>query len=90
MICNGCGGKGMPDLVPDCILGADVTEACNIHDYEYHLGLDKRAADRHFLDNLLACCSCENQFKFMARAKVAFAYFEAVTLAGGAFFGKEA
>ena len=87
-ICNGCGGKGVPDLVPDCILGADVTEPCNMHDYEFHLGKDFFGANRRFLHNLLAACQTDDIILFEARAKICFKYYEGVTCFGKHFFGK--
>lgn len=55
-ICNGCGAKGIGGyLVPDTMWGLPVTEACNIHDYDYHLGRckeNKDKADLRFLRNL--------------------------------------
>lgn len=86
-ICNGCGGKNMPGIIPDCILGANVEESCNIHDFGYSLGQDKRLEDRRFLFNLLSQCECENNVEFLARAEIAFKYFEAVTIFGHPFFG---
>jgi len=57
LICNGCGSaKAKFDFVPDTIYGLNITEACYIHDYGYHIGLtmdDKKAADTQFLQNML-------------------------------------
>ena len=55
-ICNGCGAKAARvDFVPDGVLGAKFTPACDIHDFMYWLGEDKREADRVFLHNLIVC-----------------------------------
>ena len=35
-ICNGCGSKGGVDVF-DTMWGLSVTEACNIHDYMWHV-----------------------------------------------------
>lgn len=88
-ICNGCGAKGGLSalLVPDCIIGADASLACDIHDYAYWLGRDKAAADRAFLHNLLALCWCDNTLLFLARAKVCVMYYEAVVACGQDSFG---
>lgn len=87
--CNGCGSKAAHlDLVPDCILGADVSLACDIHDHAYHLGLDKRRADISFFHNLLTLCQCESDFIFLSRAKICHAYFDAVVGFGNASFGQ--
>jgi len=56
-LCNGCGAKGFGGyLVPDTMLGLSMTEACNIHDYEYSIGKTiaaKDKADRTFLNNCI-------------------------------------
>lgn len=87
----GCGSKAAHiDLVPDCILGADVWLACAAHDHAYSLGIDKRRADISFFHNLLTLCQCDSDFIFLSRAKICHAYFEAVTGFGNASFGKGA
>jgi hypothetical protein len=87
-ICNGCGSKkAIVDFVPDGALGADFTPACDRHDYFYWLGGDKCKADRQFLYNLMVCCECEDKLLYIARCKIAFAYWEAVTLFGDSSFG---
>ena len=58
MFVNGCGPGGWKfDLIPDTMLGLSVTEACNIHDWDYTEGktqADKEAADERFLANCRA------------------------------------
>ncbi len=52
--CNGCGAKSGLD-VPDTFYGLDVSIACNIHDWMYHIGItlaDKLFADAIFRLNL--------------------------------------
>jgi hypothetical protein len=59
--CNGCGPKfhGIGDyLVPDNILGVNITDSCDIHDFQYSedvpFGNDtKNAADRSFRINMI-------------------------------------
>lgn len=56
-ICGGCGpGKGLLAwLIPDSFLGMSILAACEIHDYEYHIGEtdeDKSEADIGFRANL--------------------------------------
>ena len=55
-VANGCGPGGWKyDLVPDTILGLDVSECCNIHDWMYNEGAtetDKKRADRKLLENM--------------------------------------
>ena len=57
-VVNGCGPGGWKyDLVPDTIYGLKVTESCNSHDWDYHMGetdADKAAADLQLLCNLIA------------------------------------
>lgn len=59
-LCNGCGPAGWKyDIIPDQILGCYVGEACNIHDYEYHLGQTeehRKRADENFYNNLIKIC----------------------------------
>lgn len=56
-ICNGCGPRGVFDFVGDSIWGVYIGEACNIHDYMYHVAeaniKAKEEADRVFLNNML-------------------------------------
>lgn len=87
-ICNGCGSKAAAvDLVPDAVLWADFTPACDRHDYEYWLGHDKPGADRRFLHNLLVCSYTDNKALYLLRARAAFAYFVAVVEFGASSFG---
>jgi hypothetical protein len=56
--CNGCGPQGGIGLrilsycIPDSFFTLDISEACNIHDYCYIIGMDKKEADNLFLDNM--------------------------------------
>lgn len=56
-ICNGCGPQGWKfDIIPDTMWFLDISEACNAHDFMYHVARptvkDKDEADRVFLNNL--------------------------------------
>ena len=54
-ICNGCGPKGYDWFVPDHLLGINITECCNIHDWMYNHGTtesDRCWADSLFLINM--------------------------------------
>ena len=84
-ICNGCGAKGLLDFVPDHILGACFEEPCNIHDYGYSLGNDKRGEDRRFLFNMSVASDTDDPILYGARMEFAWRYFRAVSLAGGLF-----
>ena len=52
---NGCGPQSWKyDLIPDHLLGIDVREICNIHDWEYahHAGRTRKQADLRMLQNM--------------------------------------
>ena len=51
-ICNGAGPAKWGWLVPDSVCYMNITEAANIHDYEYYVNLDKREADLRFFSNM--------------------------------------
>jgi hypothetical protein len=89
-ISNGCGGKGIVDIVPDCILGANVRPACDIHDVEYWLGLDFHGANRRFFHNLDVLCDCDCAVTYLARRKICLTSYGVVCAAGRAFFGRGA
>lgn len=91
-ICNGCGAKAAAvDFVPDGLLGANFTPACDIHDFMYWLGVDKREADRVFLHNLIVCCGvdCKSEWRYAGRVEFAIGYFKAVSAFGDAAFGQK-
>jgi hypothetical protein len=91
-ICNGCGTKGLVGmLVPDTIYGLRVTDACDIHDFQYSIGetlADKDSADRVFLNNLLRIINAHTRWHWLKRlrARRARIYYEAVHLLGGPAF----
>ena len=69
---NGCGVLG---LVPDSLLGCDIREACNIHDYMWRTGTtheDMVEGNRVFLNNMLrlveAHASCKDPDGFWRAA----------------------
>lgn len=92
-ICNGCGAKfGVSKwLVPNRMWGLNVKEACNIHDYMYHIGStleDKAEADRVFLNNAIRLINDASPWLAGFRRRRALKYYEAVHLVGGAAFWK--
>ena len=95
LICNGCGaGSAMFDFVPDSIYGLDISEACNIHDYMYHIGKtieDKLEADRVFLNNIIRIIDANTSWKWFRRRrkKIAYLYFDAVSKWGGPAFWED-
>ncbi len=97
-ICNGCGTKGLGGwLVPDTLWGINITAACDIHDWMYHQGttiLDKKAADRVFLNNMLRTIGGEGNSVLLkpVRRLRARSYYRFVRYFGGPAFwsGKNA
>jgi len=95
-ICNGCGTKGLGGwLVPDTLFGLDISEACDIHDWQYAEGktwADKDVADREFLHNMLILIRAETGLIAAVlhpfRLYRANAYFSAVRLLGGPAYAK--
>lgn len=67
-ICNGCGQKGWGWAVPDSIWGLCITEACNIHDFMYAVGVDeedREEADRVFRNNMLRIIESGTKWKWL-------------------------
>jgi len=96
-IAHGCGpGKGWKEgIVPDIILGIDISPACIIHDVEYFFGEnrdDKDEADKNFLTNMLEINDSDSKFflfKYLRR-RIIFNYYSAVADMGDlAFFGEK-
>lgn len=91
---NGCGPDGWKiDLVPDSILGVDISEACNIHDWMYTLGCtieNKDEADRVLLNNMLRLINEDTGILSGMlrpwRRMLAWGYYEAVHKYGGPAF----
>lgn len=87
-VCNGCGAANSKfDFVPDRIYRLKITEACNRHDWMYHVGEvleDKEEADRVFLNNMLRLIEAQsNNFMKPLRRRRALKYYEAVVTFGG-------
>lgn len=86
---NGCGPMSWKlDLVPDELLGVDFHLPCVIHDVEYWQGKDKRAADARLLVNMLIACLEQHRDQMPKFAPLAFAYYQAVRVAGRECFGR--
>lgn len=89
-IINGCGAAGARfDFVPDTIYGLDISEACNIHDYMYHMGEtleDKKLADRVFLNNMFRLIEARGGCLKRLRRRRALKYFMAVKYFGASAF----
>ena len=92
-ICNGAGaaGKWISSIIPNTMYGLDCTEAFNIHDYDYEVGVsrdDKNRADRNLLGNLLAIINNRGGWLYFFRHRRAMKYYEAVQLLGDEAFFK--
>jgi hypothetical protein len=92
LICNGAGAAGqwISSIIPNTMYGLDCTEAFNIHDYDYDVGVsraDKDRADRNLLNNLLTLINHKGGLLMLPRQWRAMKYYEAVQLLGDeAFF----
>jgi len=90
---NGCGPEGWKEkIVPDAILGVDISQACAIHDVEYGIGQSidqKDLADKRFLDNMLTLIErgSSNNLMRWIRNNRAMTYYNAVSIAGSSYFG---
>lgn len=84
-ICNGCGAKGGVDYVPDTMYGLSVKEACDIHDFCYHIGMDRWEADIMFYSNMRKLINRGSRWLRWLRNRRAYTYFKAVRI-----FGKKA
>lgn len=92
-ICNGCGSKGFGGwVVPETLWGLSMTDACNIHDYMYHVGTtiqDKESADRVLLNNMIRIIEQDGkQWKWLVKLRRIRAreYYLAVKNFGGPAF----
>lgn len=83
-MCNGCGPFGnvffdfLSILIPDALLGLDIREACNIHDYCRGIGMDFKSGDNLFMDNMSALIDAAGGPLRSARHVLAFHYWLAV------------
>jgi len=88
-IANGCGAAGSIDFVPDHILFLDTSEACNIHDWEFHWGVtveDMHSANRAFKNNLVRIINIKGGILRRPRLLLASAAYWAVEAFGGPAF----
>lgn len=91
-VCNGCGSGGYGFLIPDNLLGCDISEACNIHDYMYEFARpvigDKEKADRVFSNNMIRLVLDKGGWGWVVRLRLrlAWKYYQAVVKFGGPAF----
>lgn len=82
---NGCGPSGnwalavLTVIIPDNLLGCDISMACNIHDYCWDdYDVEKKEADNLFLDNMSALVAAYGGWLQPVREWMAFQYFLSV------------
>jgi hypothetical protein len=91
-IVNGCGPAGWKSKwIPDTIYGVSIREACNIHDFMYHIGTceaDRDEADRVFKNNMLRIITAESStdFTLWLRRQRVLKYYWFVHNMGGTYF----
>ena len=91
-VCNGCGPQGYDWFVPDNLLGVNICECCNVHDWMYEVGKTQREkdwADYVFLVNMrIAIDNVRNKWKTLqsCRHELAIFYYTIVKKHGGESF----
>lgn len=94
ILTNGCGpGRFGSKIISDSIWWLDISEACRIHDFAYHIGWtheDKLSADRSFMYNMLRLIDAAGgRWLLVAlRRRAAVKYYRAVADFGGPAFWK--
>lgn len=87
---TGCGTGWNDKLVPDNLIGLDISECCKIHDYMYTVGRtskDRNKADRLFYKNMKAIVMNDSDLILRAtRLAMAWAYYIAVVEFGKSSF----
>ena len=86
LICNGCGSaKAKIDIIPDKILGTDISYCCYIHDFEYEKGTTeehKVIADNNFKKNLFIIIKGQKWHKRQLMRVIAYGYYLGVKFGG--------
>ena len=89
-ICDGCGPNFLAEFIPDKLLGLDISDACDIHDYMYAVGRseeDRHIADRVFLNNMLRIINHDSKEVLKpARRVMALTYYYIVRSFGAPWF----
>ena len=90
---NGCGPAGWKGkLIPDNLLGTDISEPCRIHDFFYLIGKeedDRLCADLNFQINMLICIEADHADDIVltrTRRELALIYYSAVRDHGEQYF----
>ncbi|MFA9409365.1 MAG: hypothetical protein ACERKJ_11120 [Candidatus Dadabacteria bacterium] len=83
---QGCGPGPIGDyFVPDSVWGGlSIKRACRIHDWEYHIGIDKDFADETFKDNMERIIITNTKWNWLKTLRMAQAnlYYKVVSYAG--------
>ncbi len=81
---NGCGPHSLPDwIVPDNLLGTDISRSCNIHDWmfkESKENNDFKKTDQIFLQNMMTEIGKKKSIFNIFRKALAFIYYGAVRI----------
>lgn len=79
-----CGPAGAAvDLVPDNLLGVDISGSCSVHDFEYGAdGGDRREADARFRRNMMLQVKERGGWLRPVRQLLAWGYWLAVRIWG--------
>ena len=90
-VVNGCGpGSWKLNLIPNNLLGADIREACNIHDWMFAEGKDFEESNQTFLVNMVICCAMAPELHLLgARLAEAAIFYAAVEECGRRYFGAQ-
>lgn len=87
-VCNGCGPKSWKYKI-DKILGINLFEACNRHDWDYNEGGDKalkREADLRFILNIIIILLEARSYWNILRVPAAMMFYVAVHFCGKTSF----
>jgi len=89
-VVNGCGPESVSFLVPDSILGVDISGACRVHDWEYHEGRrPRKEIDTRFLRNMLILIDARGGIMRHIRRIIARWYWRSVKNAGEVFYDQD-
>ena len=83
-----CGpGKGLlSKVIPDRIIGLDLSKACHVHDIDYNnKRVSRFTADMRFLENMLKEVKTNNEIKRAAQVMIIYFYTFIVRIFGWGF-----
>lgn len=89
-VVNGCGPESISFLVPNSILGVDISGACRVHDWEYYEGnRPRKEVDARFLRNMMILVDARGGILRYIRRMVARWYWRSVKHAGKLFYDQD-